>query len=287
MPANWSDFIGDKKITSKLDKLEKKRQETIYELIQTEKGYMRHLEIINQLFRQPIIDEKLVMSNDQLSGLFANLDKLIELSKPLCQKLTELQQAHTDKVGRSELSNRRGKEETKREREKERKGGDEDAISLSSFLLFSFFSFLFVRHLIIIFIAFQIVEHVAQAFLEGFNHIDPQAYAVFCANQKHASALYQEKKKSSPTFASCIKYCESHPMVERLSFLDYLAKPLQVTTMTLKKKKERKKKKKKRRRRRKRKNKEGRTKGRKNEGKRKKERKKERKHRWKNVLILS
>lgn len=66
--------------------------------------------------------------------------------------------------------------------------------------------------------------------MEGFSAVDPQAYGVFCANQKHANTLYQEKKRTSPAFAACIQKCEAHPGVDRLCFTDYLAKPLQRLT---------------------------------------------------------
>ena len=104
MPSAWSSYVREKSIASKLDKKEAKRQEIIYELIQTEKGYLRHLEIIRQLFRQPLIDDQLFMSADQLSGLFANLDQLIACTRPMCMRMSQLQLAHAGEVRRHACS---------------------------------------------------------------------------------------------------------------------------------------------------------------------------------------
>jgi hypothetical protein len=76
----------------------------------------------------------------------------------------------------------------------------------------------------------QMIPRVGAAFLEGFVAVDAQAYSVYCANRKHAHALYAEKSKSSAAFAACIKRSEALPVVEKLSLADFLAKPMQRLT---------------------------------------------------------
>eukprot|EP00051_Salpingoeca_urceolata_P002454 m.50341 g.50341 ORF g.50341 m.50341 type:complete len:1209 (+) comp12147_c1_seq1:446-4072(+) len=170
-PENWIDTISDEKLVKKLDSKETSRQNIIYELIQTERGYFRHLHILQQLFRQPLMDDGLLPSAD-LVTLFSNVDELVAMNRPLYNELSKLQEESTG----------------------------------------------------------QPVSQVGEAFLEGFSKIDPQAYAVFCSNQTLASQFYQEKKASYAAFKIKIKQCEAHPVAERLSYTDFIAKPLQRLT---------------------------------------------------------
>eukprot|EP00050_Salpingoeca_kvevrii_P007025 m.293314 g.293314 ORF g.293314 m.293314 type:complete len:1218 (+) comp12766_c0_seq1:196-3849(+) len=172
-PQFWCELVqaADAKLLKKIDKREVKRQECIYELIQTERNYLRHLAILQQLFRQPIVDDGL-FGHGQLMGLFANLDDLVFMNQPLCDALRTLQKQHgTDPILK-----------------------------------------------------------IGRTFLDNFSKIDPQAYAVFCANQLHSIELYHEKMRGYAPFSSRIKQCENHPASDRLSFTDFIAKPLQRLT---------------------------------------------------------
>ncbi len=56
-----------------------KRQELIYEFVKTEKGFFRDLVAFKTIFKQEIIDSKL-LSNDDIAILFRNLDDVIAQS---------------------------------------------------------------------------------------------------------------------------------------------------------------------------------------------------------------
>ena len=88
-PPFWCERPASKSLLRQLSKTEVKRQEGIYELIQTEKGYTRHLAILHHCFRQPLIDES-VLGPDQLHTLFANLSDLMEMSTNMCRMLSQL-----------------------------------------------------------------------------------------------------------------------------------------------------------------------------------------------------
>ncbi len=169
-PPFWCERPASKTVLKTLSKSEMKRQEGIYELVQTERGYVRHLAILHHCFRQPIIDEGL-LSPDQLHTLFANLSDLTDMSNNFCRVLSAL-------VRDTE----------------------------------------------------PMVPAVGTAFLEGFARIDPHAYAVYCSNQNAAAALYREKKRGYAAFNTRIMACEAMPACDRLSFVDFVVKPLQRLT---------------------------------------------------------
>jgi Rho guanine nucleotide exchange factor 12 len=63
-----------------VDKREQRRQEMIYELVQTEKGYLRHLEIMRQVFRRPLAEE---CGMELTVAVFGNLDQLLAAARPV------------------------------------------------------------------------------------------------------------------------------------------------------------------------------------------------------------
>jgi hypothetical protein len=87
-PPLWCERPASKSVVKTLGKSEIKRQEIIYELVQTEKGFVRHLTIIQQLFRQPLVDEAL-LTPEQLHTLFNNLTEIIDMNTAFCRSLTQ------------------------------------------------------------------------------------------------------------------------------------------------------------------------------------------------------
>eukprot|EP00730_Choanoeca_flexa_P005037 TRINITY_DN11866_c1_g11_i1.p1 TRINITY_DN11866_c1_g11~~TRINITY_DN11866_c1_g11_i1.p1 ORF type:complete len:1120 (+),score=308.76 TRINITY_DN11866_c1_g11_i1:214-3573(+) len=93
-PAIWDDTVSDQgllKSLNKQNKQEVKRQRNIYELVQTEKGYLRHLHIMQQVFRRTLVEEKFLSPN-QIYDLFCNVDDLISCNSTLAHALDARQQ---------------------------------------------------------------------------------------------------------------------------------------------------------------------------------------------------
>eukprot|EP00045_Choanoeca_perplexa_P014380 m.168863 g.168863 ORF g.168863 m.168863 type:complete len:1106 (-) comp16659_c0_seq2:61-3378(-) len=90
-PEIWDDTVEEQGLLKSLNKQEIKRQRSIYELIQTEKGFLRHLAIMQQVFRRTLVEEK-VLSANQIYDLFCNVDDLIACSSPLAHALEARQQ---------------------------------------------------------------------------------------------------------------------------------------------------------------------------------------------------
>eukprot|EP00047_Mylnosiga_fluctuans_P008826 m.8942 g.8942 ORF g.8942 m.8942 type:complete len:1223 (-) comp2349_c0_seq1:153-3821(-) len=166
----WCEIASAKALAKKMSKSDIKRQEGIYELIQTEKSYIRSLAILHHYFRVPIRDEGL-LTPDQIHTLFANLTELAEMNVAFCKTLCQLQ-SPTDPV----------------------------------------------------------VASIGPVFLDGFNKLDPNAFALFCSNQTTASAFYREKRRTYPPFNTRITSLEAQPICDRLSLLDFIVKPLQRLT---------------------------------------------------------
>lgn len=83
--AKWEDTVPKKKLT-KLDDKERKRQQVIHELLQTEQSYLRDLIVMKNLFRQSLQDAD-ILTPDQIFGLFTNLDAIIAVNGELFESL--------------------------------------------------------------------------------------------------------------------------------------------------------------------------------------------------------
>eukprot|EP01147_Barroeca_monosierra_P005155 gene5155-7006_t len=170
-PAFWQETVTDEQILGNISKREMKRQELIYELIQTEKRFVRHLTIFKEVFRKPIIAEN-VLSSSVVHGLFANVDELLENNAPIAEALETTRAEHH--------------------------GG--------------------------------LLHGIAEAVLPYFKSFNCDAYARFCSGQQRALKLYNQQIKANQAFSECIQRIETLSDVERLTFRDFLAKPMQRLT---------------------------------------------------------
>ncbi|EGD77664.1 hypothetical protein PTSG_08756 [Salpingoeca rosetta] len=170
-PEFWQETVQDKTLVATLSKRETKRQELIYELMQTEKRFVRHLTIFKELIRKRVIAEN-VLSSSAVHGLFANVDDLLENNAPIADALER--------------------------RRAERSG--------------------------------MVVHHIADVMLPYFRQFNCDAYATFCSGQQRALKLYNQQMKGNQAFADCIRQIEQLPDIERLTFRDFVAKPMQRLT---------------------------------------------------------
>lgn len=92
----WSISV-DKKVVKKLSSKEVKRQDNIYELIQTEKNYCRALTIMQKMFYEGLRNE-VGVHVDVLNAMFPCLDILLHSHKTFLNNLTILQSQHKDKI---------------------------------------------------------------------------------------------------------------------------------------------------------------------------------------------
>ncbi|EGD74514.1 hypothetical protein PTSG_05878 [Salpingoeca rosetta] len=166
-PLSWTE-IAPESLTRGMKDKDVKRQEMIYELIQTERGFIRFLTILRVLFRQRVELEG-VVTPEESSTLFCNVDDVLAMNAQLCERLLSAkQQSPTPRI-----------------------------------------------------------ERVGPMLRECFEALDPHVYAVFCANQRRAVALFQQKMKSSPEFARVLDRVHSNPHCARLKFPDFVAKVFQ------------------------------------------------------------
>ncbi|KAI8824483.1 CNH domain-containing protein [Fimicolochytrium jonesii] len=99
----WSTTVPQD-IVDAVSSAERKRQEIIYEAIQTEKEFVGDLELIENVFIQPL-RKKLIIPAERLesfiSSVFLNISELHEINSQLLQKLLERQKANhiVDKIG--------------------------------------------------------------------------------------------------------------------------------------------------------------------------------------------
>ncbi|XP_014663458.1 PREDICTED: rho guanine nucleotide exchange factor 28-like [Priapulus caudatus] len=98
-PEAWS-LTVDKKMLKKMSAKDIKRQDVIFELIQTEKHHCRTLKVMQKIFLEPMRIE-LNFSNDIINRVFPNLDELLELHTAFLQNLRERQRhaAAIDEIG--------------------------------------------------------------------------------------------------------------------------------------------------------------------------------------------
>lgn len=77
-PETWSELV-DKKVQRKMHAKDIKRQDVIYELIQTEAQYVRVLQIMRKIYARGMV-RSLNMDPDVVSQIFPLIDDLIELN---------------------------------------------------------------------------------------------------------------------------------------------------------------------------------------------------------------
>ncbi|XP_021348767.1 A-kinase anchor protein 13-like isoform X3 [Mizuhopecten yessoensis] len=90
----WSGSI-DRKVIKKMSHKDIKRQDTIWELIQTERHHCRRLKILQRIYSHTILDE-LHMPQEVVDRLFPNLDDLIEIHLTFLHSLQDLQNLRPD-----------------------------------------------------------------------------------------------------------------------------------------------------------------------------------------------
>ncbi|XP_046354756.2 A-kinase anchor protein 13-like isoform X3 [Haliotis rufescens] len=104
-PEAWS-LTVDRKTLKKMNTKDIKRQDTIWELIQTEKEYCKTLTIMQKMFSQGLLQD-LNMPAEQVERLFPQMDELIEIHTTFLAQLLRLQQVKHDRsiddVGRTLL----------------------------------------------------------------------------------------------------------------------------------------------------------------------------------------
>ncbi|KAL3866273.1 hypothetical protein ACJMK2_043581 [Sinanodonta woodiana] len=93
-PETWS-VTAEKKLLKKMSAKDIKRQDTIWELIQTEKHHCKTLVILNKLFREHILVE-LGLPCTYVDRIFPRLDDLMEIHKKFLSQLRELQALKPD-----------------------------------------------------------------------------------------------------------------------------------------------------------------------------------------------
>ncbi|XP_069137139.1 rho guanine nucleotide exchange factor 28-like isoform X2 [Argopecten irradians] len=90
----WSGSI-DRKVIKKMSHKDIKRQDTIWELIQTERHHCRRLKILQRIYSHTILEE-LHMPQEVVDRLFPNLDDLIDIHLTFLHRLQELQNLRPD-----------------------------------------------------------------------------------------------------------------------------------------------------------------------------------------------
>eukprot|EP00055_Hartaetosiga_balthica_P002300 m.3498 g.3498 ORF g.3498 m.3498 type:complete len:1143 (-) comp2079_c0_seq1:138-3566(-) len=169
-PEFWQSTVPDAVMKSLSDK-EKKRQELIFELIQTEKKFVRDLFIFRELFRTPLIQKK-YLSSSVVHGLFGRIDALWENNAPIARQLETLRVMNESHP----------------------------------------------------------VLECGASIVKLFREFDMESYAQFCSGQQRALKYYEQQMMSNPRFADVIQLIEAQPIVKRLTFRDFVAKPLQRLT---------------------------------------------------------
>lgn len=93
----WYETV-DQSVLDKLDKLEKMRQELIYELIYTERDYLKDLEFMTDFYIMPLRNPAANIIPDRereafIRTVFGGVNNLLRLSRSLSETLTSRQQA--------------------------------------------------------------------------------------------------------------------------------------------------------------------------------------------------
>ncbi|XP_033750595.1 A-kinase anchor protein 13-like isoform X3 [Pecten maximus] len=90
----WSGSI-DRKVIKKMSHKDIKRQDTIWELIQTERHHCRRLKILQRIYSHTILEE-LHMPQEVVDRLFPKLDDLIDIHMTFLHRLQDLQNLRPD-----------------------------------------------------------------------------------------------------------------------------------------------------------------------------------------------
>ncbi|XP_005091096.2 uncharacterized protein LOC101851784 [Aplysia californica] len=94
-PEAWSITV-DRKTLKKLNTKDIKRQDTIWELIQTEKQYVKRLKIMQKIFSQSMLED-MNFTVEQVDRLFPRLDDLVELHANFLRQLLARQAKNDDR----------------------------------------------------------------------------------------------------------------------------------------------------------------------------------------------
>ncbi|CAG5134043.1 unnamed protein product, partial [Candidula unifasciata] len=94
-PEAWSITV-DRKTLKKLSTKDIKRQDTIWELINTEKQYVKRLKIMQKIFAASMLRD-MNFTEDQVDRLFPRLDELVELHANFLRQLLTRQARNEDR----------------------------------------------------------------------------------------------------------------------------------------------------------------------------------------------
>ncbi|KAI9014890.1 hypothetical protein BC832DRAFT_176526 [Gaertneriomyces semiglobifer] len=88
MSIQWQEWVP-REILQKMGPKERKRMTAIFELIATERDYVRDLKIIINLFKKPMLDKK-VLNNKTADALFSNIEELLSVNQDFLLSLERL-----------------------------------------------------------------------------------------------------------------------------------------------------------------------------------------------------
>lgn len=77
------------RLMASLSTREQQRQRVIFEVIKTERDYLRDLCVVRDIFRERLVVSKCV-TDDVLASLFSNLDDVIATNQELYERFTAL-----------------------------------------------------------------------------------------------------------------------------------------------------------------------------------------------------
>eukprot|EP00123_Amoebidium_parasiticum_P000757 comp11651_c1_seq1/m.6165 comp11651_c1_seq1/g.6165 ORF comp11651_c1_seq1/g.6165 comp11651_c1_seq1/m.6165 type:complete len:917 (-) comp11651_c1_seq1:6-2756(-) len=83
--SSWSESVP-KDTLKKLSKHDIKRQETIYELIQTDKNFVADMITLKEVFQDPMREQN-IYTGQQTASIFSNLDEVIMVAYRFCKRL--------------------------------------------------------------------------------------------------------------------------------------------------------------------------------------------------------
>jgi hypothetical protein len=93
LKKKWVDFIGGQSVVDSmgLSKNDVKRQEIIYEMIDTERDYVNDLSIIIELYIQPLERDNIISKKD-FNTLFSSIEQIYGVNKELLSLFENRQQ---------------------------------------------------------------------------------------------------------------------------------------------------------------------------------------------------
>ena len=95
---SWAKRVGED-VMKIIEKEDKKRQEAIYEYIETEKGFVDDIAMIMDGYVKPLKDN-FILSEEEIEELFSNLPEILSVSSEISAKLTERQMSSNGLVDR-------------------------------------------------------------------------------------------------------------------------------------------------------------------------------------------